>query len=103
MVELPLTCDILLLFLCSPGTFKLFRVAEPSPFGLVCRCWASILESGQVGLTSEGACLTPSEVGEEEWEPPLSVARPGMFTLPETRDAEREPRSQEDVSFDLES
>ena len=51
-------------------------------------------------------CLSylSSEVrNEEEWEPPFSVARPGMFTLPETRDVERKSRSQKDVSFDLES
>lgn len=53
MVELPLTCDILLPLPLLSRNLKLFRVAEPSPFGLECRCWASILESGQVGLTSE--------------------------------------------------
>lgn len=36
---------------------------------------------------------------EEEWEPPFSVARPGMFTPPETRDVEQKSRSQEDVSL----
>lgn len=92
MVELPLHLwHILLPLPLLSRNLKLPRVAEPSPFGLVCSAGPRSLESGQVGLTSEGACLT------SEWSRKWRMGAHhcqwpglGMFTLPETRDARSE-------------